>query len=83
MTFPCVDCGEDTFNEHFMVHDYLWDIAFMGEPGEGDICVGCLERRIGRRLYGEDFTDAPVNDIDSTWTRTSRLIDRLTSTPPV
>lgn len=81
MTFPCVDCGMDTINEHFMVHDYLWDTAFAGESGEGDICILCIEERLGRKLTKQDFTDVPVNDLSLQWVMSGRMIDRLTTKP--
>lgn len=77
MIFPCHDCGIDTFNEHFMVHDHLWSIAFAGESDEGDICILCLERRLGRELTKKDFSDFPINDLNINWVRTDRLINRL------
>ena len=52
--FLCVDCGVCTAcaREYYMVRDELWK-----EHGAGDgmLCVGCLEKRMGRRLVGTDF----------------------------
>lgn len=59
--FLCLDCRVHTgeINEYFMVHDDLW---FSVNPdGEGMLCLGCLEARLGRPLAAADFTDAPVN----------------------
>jgi hypothetical protein len=53
-----VDCGHPTQGdlalasggcEYYMVHDIVWASAFMG-PYDGMLCIGCLERRLGRPL---------------------------------
>jgi hypothetical protein len=47
----CDDCGEDLAEtgENYMVRDELW-------PQDASIlCVGCLERRLGRELTLADF----------------------------
>ena len=43
--------------------------------GDGMLCIGCLEKRIGRKLRRQDFTDCPLNEI--TETKSLRLQDRL------
>jgi hypothetical protein len=54
----CVDCGIDTTPgkrgrrhtggwEHYMVHSEVWTLAGMKK---GFLCIGCLEKRIGREL---------------------------------
>lgn len=66
-----------------MVHGGVWADAGMGH--DGYLCIGCLERRLGRKLHRADFTSASVNDlalsnIRYAWSwRSARLIDRLTS----
>jgi hypothetical protein len=77
----CDDCGADTTPctgkrgcrhsgtwEYYMVHNHLWP------GGVHYLCVGCLERRLGRRLTAADFTDVPVNEPDP-WD-TPRLAER-------
>jgi hypothetical protein len=56
----CVDCERDTIElgEYYMIHDHVWPLP---RRGAGMLCIGCLERRIGRRLTPGDFTDAPIN----------------------
>ena len=44
-----------------MVHDALWRAA--GNV-RGYLCIGCLERRLGRQLVAADFTDAVVNRLE-------------------
>lgn len=60
--FVCIDCGVDTLvgQEYYMVIDALWRAARM-KPNGGMLCVGCLEKRIGRKLEHGDFTNALVN----------------------
>lgn len=55
----CADCGVDNLElgEDYMVHDELWP----QEVARGTLCIGCLERRIGRRLRPDDFPDLPIN----------------------
>lgn len=67
----CVDCGE--LHGTYMVDDRVWLQAFpdyakvMSERLQADgrshtyLCFGCLERRLGRPLTIDDFTDAPCN----------------------
>jgi hypothetical protein len=51
----CMDCGVDTdeINEQYMVLDDIWR---KGNPSEaGMLCIGCLEKRLGRELRRNDF----------------------------
>ena len=51
---PCEDCGTDTsVSEVFELRGEVWIAAGMGL--EGYLCVGCCERRLGRRLVRADF----------------------------
>jgi hypothetical protein len=52
----CKDCGKDTvkINEEYMVHDELWREAFPSEAGR--LCIGCFEKRLGRRKLSEILT---------------------------
>ena len=57
----CVDCGRDCHLEHYFVHNEVWrGLARM--PEHGMLCVDCLEKRIGRELIPEDFTNAHINN---------------------
>lgn len=84
----CRDCRTETLSgepgvpcECYMVTNDVWAAA--GNP-QGCLCIGCLERRIGRQLTRADFTDAMMNDlaitdVDYAWSwRSERLRDRLT-----
>ena len=71
LSSPCTDCGMPTTPctgekgcrhagrwEHYMVREKVWAAAGLMN---GFLCVGCLERRIGRLLVPSDFTKAPIN----------------------
>jgi hypothetical protein len=68
-TTPCTGrrgCRHKQRWEWYMVHASVWRAAGMPrmtvETGGGFLCIGCLERRLGRNLNPTDFTDAPVNN---------------------
>jgi hypothetical protein len=44
----------DELSEVYMVKATIWKAAGMG-PFTGCLCIGCLERRIGRTLTPKDF----------------------------
>lgn len=73
----CNDCGVDTIemNEYYMVQKDVWPIG----RKSGMLCIGCLERRIGRKLISEDFPFLPINYPDF-FDQSDRLKDRLNST---
>ncbi len=87
----CIDCGTETNpigpdqrSEMYMVHDDVWEAAGM-TPNGGCLCIGCLEKRLGRQLRAGDFKDVPLNDLTNTdgerafsW-RTPRLVNRMTT----
>ncbi len=70
----CTPLGEDTGWEWYMVTDEVWAAVRMGD---GFLCVGCLEARLGRQLDQRDFTGAPVNSPDPI--NSDRLNNRLTA----
>jgi len=41
-------------SEIYLVHRPVWKAAGM-EPFGGCLCIGCLEKRLGRRLQPKDF----------------------------
>lgn len=80
----CADCGIDTAPpigqgrdrkigrwEHYMVHDHIWKEFGVGD---GFLCIGCLEDRLGRKLTPLDFIDLPINKLHPY--DTPRLRDR-------
>lgn len=56
--FRCQDCQSETWHEYYHVHNHLWDDY---GAGQRQLCVGCLEKRLGRALVREDFSTAPIN----------------------
>jgi len=76
----CVDCEVDTraCHEYYMVLRAIWQ-AF--GVGRGMLCLGCLERRLGRFLTPADFDHGlPVNQQMSRFGYTkmsTRLLNRL------
>ena len=79
---PCSDCEVDTgftgIDEYYMVHHDLW-VQVNG--GEGFLCIGCLEERLGRELNANDFPAFPINDLTQHTERSARLVDRLSRVP--
>jgi len=69
----CLDCHYD-YDEYYMVHDEIWKQTGLGGD-DGQLCIGCLEKRIGRRVGPADFIDAPINQIGMD--RSLRLASRL------
>lgn len=58
----CVDCKINTFiiGEYYMVHHSVWEDSGLGLY-DGMLCISCLEKRIGRQLTSEDFSNFPIN----------------------
>jgi hypothetical protein len=57
--------------EVYTVRDAVWKKAGL-EPMGGCLCIGCLEKRIGRKLKPKDFDDSPLNKTRGT----ARLLKR-------
>lgn len=68
---PCMDCGTNTRPwdgdgapilgawEYYMVHHDVWNAATSGD--NGFLCIGCLEKCLGRELAHGDFIDCKAN----------------------
>jgi hypothetical protein len=76
--FLCADCGVDTgkIHEHYFIKTELW-LKVM-QTIHGMLCIGCLEKRLGRRLRREDFTDSYINS-PKFEPKSQRLMERLTA----
>lgn len=74
--FACLDCGKDTgrLGEHYYVHDEVWLSVVADKTGM--LCVGCLEKRLGRQLTAGDFPDVFINS-PKFGLKSERLLDRL------
>ena len=55
----------DECNEVYTVKDAVWKAAGM-EPWGGCLCIGCLEKRLGRMLTPKDFTRHVFNNMPGT-----------------
>jgi hypothetical protein len=55
--FDCTSCGYDTWDEGYRVANAVWAAA--GPAGQ--LCIGCLEERLGRQLTPADFVDHDDN----------------------
>ena len=75
----CINCHVNVYDvdEYYMVHDDVWAASGMGFNDDQMLCVGCLERRLGRRLRPFDFTRCPVNDEVWFGWGSARLQDRM------
>jgi hypothetical protein len=74
VSFACIDCGSD-FDEWYMVEDAVWAASGLAPDG-GKLCIGCLERRLGRKLKRDDFKSNLLNCKTGDW-ESLRLRDRL------
>ena len=76
--FLCLDCGIDTgqANEFYFVHTKLW-LQAVGSI-KGMLCLGCLEKRLGRKLVASDFPDVSINSTKH-GQKSLRLLARLTA----
>ncbi len=68
---PCADCETNTYYEDnfYMVSNEVWNKAIKTkEEAESLIlCMGCLSKRLGRPLTGEDFPrEIPINENNDT-----------------
>lgn len=82
---PCADCGTDTAPyegpcEYYAVHNEIWGRAGMDKDG-GFLCIGCLEKRLGRPLHRADFGHAPINSPHLVRGQSRRLIEALERKP--
>ena len=69
-------CGRGVSDEDFMLTDEVWKIT--NPRVVGRLCIGCVEKKLGRSLHNYDFTDSPLNDFLSGSVKSARLIHRLT-----
>lgn len=74
----CLGCGIDmsTVDEYYMLKSDVW--AQVNPAIDGNLCIACVEERLGRTLTAADFTDSPINTSNAK-RRTQRLADRLRS----
>jgi hypothetical protein len=76
--FLCVDCDRcvDAIDEYaYMVTDELWQSLRVST--DAMLCIGCLERRVGRELEPDDFSPVLLNVEGTGMPRSDRLRARL------
>ena len=81
----CADCGTDTVPaegpcEYYHVYNEIWEQAGMERDG-GFLCLGCLEKRLGRPLHRADFGHAPINVPYLVRGQSRRLLEALERKP--
>jgi hypothetical protein len=60
----CLDCHIDTMFilfEYYVVYNEIWKQATEKHERLSMLCIGCLEKRLGRKLCKDDFKNCPVN----------------------
>lgn len=74
--FLCLDCGVDTgkIHEHYFITTETW-LSVVGSK-TGMLCIGCLEKRLGRTLTANDFTDCSLNNARYE-PKSARLMQRM------
>jgi hypothetical protein len=74
--FICLDCQIDTskIGEHYFIKTDLWLSVVSSKKGM--LCIGCLERRLGRKLTKNDFTKCYINNPKFSG-MSKRLLNRL------
>ena len=77
--FICLDCGVNTdeIGEYYMLTSEVWKEAVPDLTGM--LCINCVELRLGRQLWPEDFMDAPPNVMFSIMS--ARLLARFCGIP--
>jgi len=76
--------NDDVWNEAWagrrkpQLVEFFGCLASLGppDPRQEILCIGCLEKRIGRTLCRADFKDVPLND-PNRMKLSERLLDRL------
>ncbi len=68
---PCMDCGKETIDNFYWVNSNTWH-SVVPNDGEYDdngvfhgsgtytskfLCINCFEKRLGRKLTKNDFTE--------------------------
>jgi hypothetical protein len=65
--------------EAYYVHPYVWEASGLGGFWNGVLCIGCLEKRLGRRLRPYDFMAEHADEFnDPNLPGTRRRLERLT-----
>lgn len=73
----CAGCGVDTsqIKEHYFLNTELWLQVNNGEE-RGMLCIGCVEKRLGRQLNSFDFPHVHINN-PRRYAMSTRLYNRI------
>lgn len=79
--FRCLKCGVDTgkIGEYYMLKDEIWFIVHNSKVGM--LCIGCVEKILGRSLTKSDFNDSHVNKPYPGKLQSTLLTNRLKTLP--
>lgn len=77
--FVCRDCGVNTAlnEEYYMLTTEVWRETVPDLVGM--LCINCIELRLGRQLWPEDFMDSPINYMHSVLS--ARVLSRFCGIP--
>ena len=56
----CMDCGERHQLEYYMLGNKLWARITRAHERHGELCLACVETRLGRPLKPRDFLFTPL-----------------------
>ena len=75
--WTCKDCGVDTHEtkEYYMLKNKVWNSCVFNSLIM--LCIGCIEKRLGRKLVPEDFMDCSLNSHFDFDDKSDRLLDRM------
>lgn len=73
----CMDCNINTMDtdEYYMLKNEVW--LFVVPKDKKMLCVGCVEKRLGRELTPEDFSYCLLNEEEYSQPRSDRLKNRM------
>lgn len=75
--FICVDCGKDTSELGEADYKVKMKVMKIGRCQGLELCLGCFENRIGRKLSFQDFSQSMQNLYVWPAKRSWRLMKRL------
>jgi hypothetical protein len=79
--WPCMDCNVDTdaINEIYIITHDLWRKAVPEEDSSMSkfLCIGCLEKRMGRELCSTDFPEHVPMNWPQLFNKSERLLCRM------
>lgn len=71
----CDDCGKTTLEENYMLKEEIWDTV---ADRNTNLCIDCLEKRLGRKLVQFDFQPIGFNFWPTMYKfKNHKLLDRL------